>query len=166
MKENAPSLRATEKQRLLMGFGKLGFAVTDAESKLVEQHINLVMRIAYQVAASSPPNILIEDLFRAGCIGIIEAIKHYDPSSRQSFETFAGTRVKGSIFEEIRRSDWTPDSVRRKRREVERATLKLEQHNGTAATPKKVAEELGISVEEYHQIIDDYDMIEMEQFDA
>jgi RNA polymerase sigma factor for flagellar operon FliA len=122
---------------------------------LVTQHAALVKRIAYHLMNRLPPSVQVEDLIQAGMIGLIEASRNYDPSQGASFETYAGIRIRGAMLDEIRRSDWTPRSVHRKARMVADAMREIEHETGRDARDVEVAETLGMSLEEYHQILQD-----------
>jgi RNA polymerase sigma factor for flagellar operon FliA len=122
---------------------------------LVNQHAGLVKRIAYHLMNRLPPNIQADDLIQAGMLGLLEASRNYDPTQGASFETYAGIRIRGSMLDEIRRSDWTPRSVHRKARMVADAMREIENTEGRDARDVEVAELLGMSLEEYHQILQD-----------
>jgi RNA polymerase sigma factor for flagellar operon FliA len=122
---------------------------------LVNRHAPLVKRIAYHLMNRLPPNVQAEDLIQAGMIGLIEASRNYDPSQGASFETYAGIRIRGAMLDEIRRSDWTPRSVHRKARLVADAMREIENETGRDARDVEVAEALGMTLEDYHQILQD-----------
>lgn len=122
---------------------------------LVTHHASLVKRIAYHLMNRLPPSVQVEDLIQAGMIGLLEAGRNYDPSQGASFETYAGIRIRGAMLDEIRRSDWTPRSVHRKARMVADAMRVIENAEGRDARDVEVAESLGISLEEYHHILQD-----------
>lgn len=122
---------------------------------LVTRHAPLVKRIAFHLMNRLPPSVQAEDLVQAGMIGLIEASKNYDPSQGASFETYAGIRIRGSMLDEIRRSDWTPRSVHRKARMVAEAMREIENAEGRDARDIEVAEALGMTIEEYHQVLKD-----------
>lgn len=122
---------------------------------LVNQHASLVKRIAYHLMNRLPPNIQADDLIQAGMLGLLEASRNYDPTQGASFETYAGIRIRGSMLDEIRRSDWTPRSVHRKARMVAEAMREIENNEGRDARDVEVAEVLGMSLEHYHQILQD-----------
>jgi len=122
---------------------------------LVNQHAGLVKRIAYHLMNRLPPNVQADDLIQAGMLGLLEASRNYDPTQGASFETYAGIRIRGSMLDEIRRSDWTPRSVHRKARMVADAMREIENHQGRDARDVEVAQLLGMSLEEYHQILQD-----------
>ncbi|PUB82433.1 MAG: RNA polymerase sigma factor FliA, partial [gamma proteobacterium symbiont of Ctena orbiculata] len=122
---------------------------------LVDQHAGLVKRIAYHLMNRLPPNVQADDLIQAGMLGLLEASRNYDPTQGASFETYAGIRIRGAMLDEIRRSDWTPRSVHRKARMVAEAMREIENNEGRDARDVEVAEALGMSLEDYHQILRD-----------
>lgn len=122
---------------------------------LVNQHAGLVKRIAYHLMNRLPPNVQADDLIQAGMLGLLEASRNYDPTQGASFETYAGIRIRGSMLDEIRRSDWTPRSVHRKARMVAEAMREIENNEGRDARDVEVAEVLGMSLESYHKILQD-----------
>lgn len=123
--------------------------------ELVLDQAPLVKRIAYHLMNRLPPNVQADDLIQAGMIGLIEASRNYDPEQGASFETYAGIRIRGAMLDEIRRSDWTPRSVHRKARMVAEAMRDIEHREGRDARDMEVADALDISLNEYHQILQD-----------
>ncbi len=124
-----------------------------AQSRLVMQHASLVKRIAYHLMARLPPSVQVDDLIQAGMIGLLEASKSYDASQGATFETYAGIRIRGAMLDEIRRGDWAPRSLHRKVREVAEAVRLIEAREGRDARGAEVAEHLGISLDEYHDLL-------------
>ncbi len=131
-------------------------ATQDAnQDELVTRHAPLVKRIAYHLMSRLPPSVQADDLIQSGMIGLLEASRNYDPSQGASFETYAGIRIRGAMLDEIRRTDWTPRSVHRKARQVAEAVREIENTKGRDARDNEVAELLGISLHEYHRILQD-----------
>ncbi len=129
-------------------------AVQEPDSDaLVISNAHLVKRIAYHMMNRLPASVQVDDLIQAGMIGLIEASRNYDASQGASFETYAGIRIRGSMLDEIRRSDWTPRSVHRKARMVAVAMREIENEQGRDARDQEVAESLDIPLEEYHKIL-------------
>jgi RNA polymerase sigma factor for flagellar operon FliA len=124
-------------------------------NELVVQHEPLVKRIAYHLMSRLPASVQADDLIQAGMIGLIEASRKFDPEQGASFETYAGIRIRGAMLDEIRRTDWTPRSVHRKAREVAEAVRRIENEVGRDARDVEVAEEMGLSLDEYHKILQD-----------
>lgn len=122
---------------------------------LIEQHAQLVRRIAHHLAARLPSSVQVEDLVQAGMLGLLEAGSKYDGGKGASFETYAGIRIRGAMLDEIRRGDWAPRSVHRKARKVAEAIRGVESRTGREAQDKDVAAVLGLSMEEYYRILQD-----------
>jgi RNA polymerase sigma factor FliA len=125
------------------------------QQELVLRHADLVKRIAYHLVSRMPPNVEVDDLIQSGMIGLLDAAKHYSASKGANFETYAGIRIRGSMLDEVRKSDWTPRSVHRNMREMADVIRKLENAKGQDATPIDIAEGLGVSIEEYHKLVQD-----------
>ncbi len=136
-----------------------GYAVPRArkgsDDELVVNHIDLVKRIAHHLLGRLPSTVDVDDLIQAGLIGLIEASSNYDADKGASFETYAGIRIRGSMLDEVRNLDWTPRSVHQKHRHVSQAIHALEGRFGRSPTEREIADELGISVEEYHKTLAD-----------
>ncbi len=123
--------------------------------EVILQHAPLVKRIAYHLLNRLPDSVQVDDLIQAGMLGLLEAIKQYDATQGASFETYAGIRIRGAMIDEIRRSDWTPRSVHKKARSVADAIRLIENKTGCEAKAVDIAEYLGISLDEYHHILQD-----------
>ncbi len=123
------------------------------DDDLVEKYAPLVKRIAYHLISRLPPSVQPDDLIQAGMIGLLEAAKNYDSQQGASFETYAGIRIRGAMLDEIRRSDWAPRSVHKKARVLAEAVRNIENQTGRDARDHEVAEALGVTLEEYHQML-------------
>jgi RNA polymerase sigma factor FliA len=121
----------------------------------VLQHVALVKRIAYHLMNKLPETVLVDDLIQAGMLGLLEASKNFDPAQGASFDTYAGIRIRGAMLDEVRRLDWTPRSVHKKARMVTEAIRAIENVTGRDAKGPEIAKHLGISIEDYHQILRD-----------
>ena len=131
------------------------YSVHIDKSALLDQHTVLVKRIAYHMLARLPASVLVEDLIQSGMIGLLEAANNFDSTKGASFETFAGIRIRGSMLDEIRRGDWTPRSVHKNSRMVSDAIKELEASLGRDVSDGEVAQQLNISLTEYHSILND-----------
>ena len=120
--------------------------------RLILHYSPLVKYVAGRVGVGLPPNIEQADLVSYGIFGLIDAIEKFDISRAIKFETYAISRIKGAIIDELRAIDWIPRSVRYKAREVEKAYASLEARLHRTPTEPEVAEELGIGLEELHTI--------------
>jgi RNA polymerase sigma factor for flagellar operon FliA len=120
--------------------------------RLILHYSPLVKYVAGRVGVGLPPNIEQADLVSYGIFGLIDAIEKFDISRAIKFETYAISRIKGAIIDELRAIDWIPRSVRYKAREVEKAYAALESRLHRTPTEAEVAGELGIALEDLHAI--------------
>jgi RNA polymerase sigma factor FliA len=120
--------------------------------RLILHYSPLVKYVAGRVGVGLPPNIEQADLVSYGIFGLIDAIEKFDLERAIKFETYAISRIRGAIIDELRSIDWIPRSVRYKAREVERAYAALEAKLHRTPTEPEVAEEMGITLEELHTI--------------
>jgi len=126
-----------------------------SQDELVTSHVDLVKRIAHHLIARLPSSVEIDDLLQAGMIGLLEASRNFDASKGASFDTYAGIRIRGSMLDEVRRLDWTPRSVHQKHRQVSEAVREIQAETGRPAESQEIAARLGISIDEYHDILAD-----------
>jgi RNA polymerase sigma factor for flagellar operon FliA len=121
-----------------------------ARERLVVAYSPLVKYVAGRTAAGLPPHVEEADLVSYGLVGLISAIERFDPSREIKFETYAITRIKGAIIDELRSIDWVPRSVRARAREIERANAKLEHRLQRTPTDEEMAAELNLTLPEFH----------------
>jgi RNA polymerase sigma factor for flagellar operon FliA len=137
------------------GYAMYSQVEQQGDNDLIVRHAPLVKRIAHHLMNRLPASVQVEDLIQAGMIGLLDAARHYDATQGASFQTYAGIRIRGAMLDEIRRLDWTPRSVHRKGREVAETVREIENRTGRDAKDSEVAEAMGISLDEYHQILQD-----------
>lgn len=123
-----------------------------AREQLILHYAPLVKYVAGRVGVGLPSSVDPADLVSNGMFGLIDAIERFDPLRANKFETYAVTRIRGAIIDELRSLDWVPRSVRQKARDVERAYATLQNSLGRIPTDEEVAEELDISVSALRQI--------------
>jgi RNA polymerase sigma factor for flagellar operon FliA len=115
----------------------------------IKQYAPLVKYVAGKVAMGMPQNVEFDDLVGFGVFGLIDAIDKYDPEKNVKFKTYAVTRIRGAIFDELRQMDWVPRSVRQKTKEIEQAVSSLEAQLGRTASDREVAKSMGMNEEDY-----------------
>ncbi|MDR2633483.1 MAG: RNA polymerase sigma factor WhiG [Treponema sp.] len=115
----------------------------------IKQYAPLVKYVAGKVAIGMPHNVEFDDLVGYGAFGLLDAIDKFDPDKGVKFKTYAVTRIRGAIFDELRSIDWVPRSIRQKTREVEDAIGSLEAQLGRTATDQEIAGSLGMDEGEY-----------------
>lgn len=119
----------------------------------VNQYAPLVKYVAGKLAIGMPQNVDFDDLVGYGVFGLLDAIEKFDPDRDIKFKTYAVTRIRGAIYDELRSIDWVPRSVRQKAKEVERVIGKLENRLGRAAADEEIAKELGMDIKDFHTLI-------------
>jgi RNA polymerase sigma factor for flagellar operon FliA len=124
-----------------------------AREQLILHYAPLVKYVASRVATGLPSNVEQGDLVSYGIFGLIDALEKFDMGREIKFETYAIPRIRGAIIDELRALDWVPRSVRFKAREVERANSDLESRLKRTPTEPEVAEYLGVSLGELHEIV-------------
>ena len=123
--------------------------------RLILTYAPLVKYVAGRLGSGLPAHVDEGDLVSYGLLGLIGAIERYDPGRDIKFETYAISRIKGAIIDELRALDWVPRSVRSRAREIERAIAELEAKLGTAPTDEQIAGKIGISVDELEESLTD-----------
>lgn len=119
----------------------------------VRQYAPLVKYVAGKIAMAMPHNVEFDDLVGFGVFGLFDAIGKFDPEKHVKFKTYAVTRIRGAIFDELRSIDWVPRSIRQKTREVEEVVHRLESSLGRSASDKEISRELGMSVQEFQKLM-------------
>ncbi|HEX9890484.1 MAG TPA: RNA polymerase sigma factor WhiG [Actinomycetota bacterium] len=142
---------ATELERLWLEFKDSGSPA--ARERLILHFAPLVKYVVGRVASGLPQNVERADLVSYGMFGLMDALDKFDMGREVKFETYAIPRIRGAIIDELRAMDWVPRSVRFKAREVEKATSGLEAKLRRAPTEEEIAEHLGISVSELHEVV-------------
>jgi RNA polymerase sigma factor for flagellar operon FliA len=122
-----------------------------ARDALIVHYSPLVKYVASRVAVGLPQNVEQSDLVSYGMFGLIDAIDKFEPGRGFKFETYAISRIKGAILDELRSIDWVPRSVRAKARSIEKAYAKLEGQLHRAPTDAEIAEELGWTEAQFQQ---------------
>ena len=118
---------------------------------LILHYSPLVKYVASRVAVGLPQNVEQADLVSYGMFGLIDAIEKFEPGRGFKFETYAISRIKGAILDELRSIDWVPRSVRAKVRSIERAFAKLEAKHRRSPSDEEVAAELGWTDTQFQQ---------------
>ena len=122
---------------------------------LLEEHLPAVRRQALALQVKLPSGIDLDDLIQAGTVGLLDALQRLDANAGASFSTFASQRIRGAMIDELRTRDWLPRSVRRNARAVDQCVHRLEQKLGRPAEEREIANEMGMDLEQYRQLLTD-----------
>src|SRR3954449_12051833 len=145
------NIRALEMRELWRRYKESGDK--NAREQLVLAFSPLVKYVAGRMSTGLPAHVEEADLISYGLVGLISAIERFDVSREIKFETYAITRIKGSIIDELRSLDWVPRSVRARAREIERVNSKLEHQLQRAPTDEEMSSALDMTVEEFHDAL-------------
>lgn len=146
-----PQMDEKEEEKLWQEYKKT--KATAIRDKFIRQYMPLVKYVAGKVSTGMPDSVEFDDLVGFGQFGLLDAINKYDPDKNVKFKTYAVTRIRGAIFDELRELDWVPRSVRQKSREIEDAIVNLEARLGRTASDAEIAESMGMSESEYQSAV-------------
>ena len=127
--------------------------------RLVVNYSPLVKYVANRVGARVPGVVEQEDMVSWGVLGLLDAIETYDPGypgRKAKFESYAISKIRWAILDQLRSQDWVPRRLRSRAREVERARIKLAQEFRRLPTEAEIAEEADMEVAEYHDFLGKY----------
>jgi len=129
--------------------------MSSSEDLLVGQYAPLVRRLALQLVAKLPASVELDDLMQAGMMGLLDAVRRYQQTAEAQFETYAVTRIRGAMLDELRSQDWLPRSVRSKTKSIEQAIHQLGHRLLRAPTEAEIAEELGMPLASYQELLEE-----------
>jgi RNA polymerase sigma factor for flagellar operon FliA len=121
--------------------------------KIILHYLHLVRYVVSRLPISLPVSIAQEDLISYGTMGLMEAVERFDVERGLKFETYAVTRIRGSIIDQLRFQDWIPRGVRKRTRDLSEAYVRLEESLGRAPTDEELAAELGVSKNKIQTIL-------------
>ncbi|MBX2861422.1 MAG: FliA/WhiG family RNA polymerase sigma factor [Vampirovibrio sp.] len=113
--------------------------------KIILRYLHLVRYVVSRLPITLPVSIASEDLISYGTMGLMEAVERFDPERGLKFETYAITRIRGSIIDQLRFQDWVPRGVRKRSKDLGEAMARLEEKLGRVPTTDELAEELNVT---------------------
>ena len=123
------------------------------KEECLKEYAPLVKRIAHHMMLKLPGSVEVDDLIQAGMMGLLDAASRCDELRGAMFETYAAQRIRGAMLDELRGADWLPRSLRRDMRRIETAISRLQQKLGKAPSESEIARELGVTLPEYQQML-------------
>ncbi len=131
------------------------------QEQLLLEHLPIVRFLARRIHERLPQQVDIEDLVSAGVVGLMDAFAKFDPRKKVQFRSYAQFRIRGAILDSLRTLDWSPRDLRRKGRAAEEAIRVLTARMGRAPGEGDVAAEMGLSLDEYQQLLGDLKGLEI-----
>lgn len=123
----------------------------DEREQLILEHLPQVRLIARRIHDRLPESVSLEDLISTGIVGLISAIDRFDSSHNVKLKTYAEYKIRGAILDSLRGLDWAPRQQRKRSKQIEAAISRAEQRLHRTPTEPEIAQELGLSIEEYHE---------------
>jgi len=150
----------------MTGYGHLGRAASrrSLRDQLVVEHAPIARRIALRMARRLPDPVLVDDVVAAAYLGLTQAAERYDAKRGEPFLGFAERRIRGAVYDELRRADILPRRQRQKAKKVQDAMRRLEQKLGRTAEDQEVAADLGVSVSEYRKDLEQLTHVAVVEF--
>ncbi len=124
------------------------------ENRLIEQYLPLVRTVVGRLAMTLPSHINMDELYGAGLVGLLNAVRRFDPKGGSSFESYARVRIRGAVFDELRRLDWVPRSVHDKAKKVEQTMNDLAHRKGRLPTDAEMAKAMDLSPRAYDELLE------------
>jgi RNA polymerase sigma factor FliA len=114
--------------------------------RLLLEHLPQVQFVARRIHGRLPQQVLLEDLVHAGILGLMDAVRKYDPSKNVQLKHYAEFRIRGAILDSLRLVDWSPRAVRRQARRLEQAIHQCKARLGRDPSDTEIAEEMQVSL--------------------
>ena len=138
-----------------------GVSLNSEQERVLLEHLPIVRFLARRIHERLPQHVDIEDLVSAGVVGLMDAFSKFDPGKKVQFRSYAQFRIRGAILDSLRTLDWSPRELRRKGRAVEGAIRSVTARLGRAAGENEVAQEMGLDLGEYQQLLGDLKGLEI-----
>jgi RNA polymerase sigma factor FliA len=150
---STPDQRRSTQQELWRRYSRSGPGSL-TENSLVEEYLPLVKTIVGRLAMTLPSHVNSDDLYSAGLVGLLNAMRRFNQENGTSFETYARVRIRGAIFDELRRLDWVPRSVHEKAKKMEKTLQELMQRTGSVPTNSQMAKAMKMSLDQYEEMLE------------
>lgn len=150
MKKNRPVIENPEEEQAVWDEYKKTKS-NELRNYIVTKYAPLAKYVAGKISVGMPASVEFQDLVQWGLIGLLDAVEKFELDKNVKFKTYAITRIRGAIYDELRNLDWVPRSVRQKAREIEDAIRITEANLGRSATDEEIAACLNISPEEFRK---------------
>jgi RNA polymerase sigma factor FliA len=145
--------RRSTQQDLWRAYSRSGPG-SSMENSLVEEYLPLVKTVVGRLAMTLPSHVNSDDLYSAGLVGLLNAMRRFNPENGNSFETYARVRIRGAVFDELRRLDWVPRSVHEKAKKMEKAMQELMQCTGAVPTDAQMAKAMKMPIDQYEELLE------------
>ena len=139
---NAAALRAYSGQK-----------TQSVKNEQIAEYLPMVRKIVYKVVTYLKPPLSFEDLVSAGTVGLVKAARDFDASYNTEFKTYAYTKIKGAILDELRGWSFVPANLNKQIRSAMQLAQEITEKTGTAPTDDELAEKLGLTVDKLYETL-------------
>ena len=147
--------QATQREALMNPYQAKAYPAAalspEERERLILEHLPQVRLIARRIHDRLPESISLDDLISTGIVGLISAIDRFDTSHNVKLKTYAEYKIRGAILDSLRGLDWAPRQQRKRAKQIEAAITLVEQRLHRAPGEPEIAEQLGLSLEQYHE---------------
>ncbi len=138
---------------MYMTYDNYNLANDDDKTCLIKEHLSMVEVVVDRMITQVPSFMSRNDMKSAAMVGLINAANRFDPQRGYLFKTFAEHRIRGAIFDEVRKMDWFSRSLREKHSRLVDTIAQLEKRLGRSPEEEEMAGEMGLDIEAYHQLL-------------
>ena len=126
---------------------------TVQRENLLLEHLPQVQYVARRIHGRLPPQVLLEDLVHAGILGLMDAVRKFEPGKNVQLKHYAEIRIRGAILDSLRLGDWSPRALRRQARRFEQAIVHCKARLGREPSEPEIAAEMQIGLESLQKLI-------------
>jgi len=126
------------------------FSLADKE-RIVRHYAPKIRFLALRLKAKLPRNVELSEMVSAGTLGLLEALGKFQPLLGIRFETYAETRIRGAMLDELRRLDWFPRTLRHRIRQIDEAVRHIEYEKGYTPSAEEIQAQTGLPAKEVQQ---------------
>jgi RNA polymerase sigma factor FliA len=141
-------------------------SLTPSQQNLLNDHLPIVQYMVSDLLRRVPSYIQRDDLTSAAMLGLLQAVRAFDPTREAKFSTFARVRIQGALLDELRSRDWASRGVRQAAKEVDMETERLSNVLGRTPTTQELSASLGGTDGQIHRLKADVHRATVLSFDG
>ena len=125
----------------------------ELESKIVEKYLPLARMFAYNYAVKAGKLGDSDNIYSDATLGLLNAVRNYDPQEGVKFETYATYKIRGAILDGVRKNDWVPRTARQKQKAVNEIREKLRIELGRVPFMEEIANAMDMGIDKYRKML-------------
>lgn len=137
---------------------KDNFVSNEEKDKIIKELLPFITitarRLSHRIFKKS--HLTVDDLISIGILALLESLNRYD-KERASFKTFADYRIKGAMLDAIHSQYTVSKDSLKKFYSIKQAYRELEIAKGDSPEEYEIAEKLGLTLDEYYEILEQND---------